>query len=138
MFPDNSVAQKHFLPNSCSTCAQIKGSVFQNIRSCHACVMRFASAKQFTREEEEKTIEQFLPLRSPPSPNRIVLAPQFARGQNSKTQSNTRYLSTQSSFFLGYEPAVSPSPAASFKGSPFGQASPTFSVSNTHSNNTAK
>ena len=67
-----------------------------------------------------------------PVPRRpIVLRSQFARGQNSKTQSNTRYLSTQSSFFLGYEPAVSPSPAASFKDSPFGQASPTFSTFNT-------
>ena len=46
MSPDDSVAQKQFLPNSWSTCEQIKGSVFQNIRSCHACVMRFASAKQ--------------------------------------------------------------------------------------------
>ena len=97
---------------------------------------------------ERKTIERgrrrriklsmsFSPFPVPRRP--IVLrSPQFARGQNSKTQSNTRYSSTQSSFFLGYEPAVSPSPAASFKGSPFGQASPTFSISNIHTATTQR
>ena len=60
MFPDDSVAQKQLPSNFCPTCAQIKGSVSQNIRSCHAC--------DAFRE-----------------PKIILRSPKFGRGQNSKT-----------------------------------------------------
>ena len=84
----------------------------------------FRERKAIERGRRRKKLSMsFSPFPVPHRPI-VLLSPQFARGQNSITQSNTRYLSTQSSFFLGYEPAVSQSPAASFKGSPFGQASP--------------
>ena len=85
MFPDDSVAQKQLPPNFCPTCAQIKGSVSQNIRSCHACDA-FREPKIIERGGRRRR-KLSMSFSSFPLPRRpiVMRSPKFGRVQNSKT-----------------------------------------------------
>ena len=85
MFPDDSVAQKQLPPNFCPTCAQIKGSESQNIRSCHACDA-FREPKIIERGARRRR-KLSMSFSSFPLPRRpiVLRSPKFGRGQNSKT-----------------------------------------------------